>query len=282
MGLFHRQWASAAIASVGIIAIVACGDDKGVASLEQFYAPGASSSGDGESSSSGSSGTSSSGGPSDVTCGISTTGLVAYLPFDGDAEVRGGDDFSLTSVGSTPRFVSGERGNALDGSTQIFLRAQTSVSLSSWTACAWVRLNGAAAMGFLAVPSPTVLNSGFGINGSTAECGNGSLAPYASSPNFGCFSPSNTSGTLVSGGWTFVCLVNDGSRGQMRWDVDGSSDTRGSNIPLQVPSGMSIAIGGGFEGSSIDEFTLWSRALSQSETTHLASESSCRLNGESR
>jgi hypothetical protein len=45
---------------------------------------------------------------------------------------------------------------------------------------------------------------------------------------------------------------------------------------------MSIAIGGGFEGSSIDEFTLWSRALSQSETTHLSSESSCRLNGESR
>lgn len=260
--------------------ITACGDEKGYPSLEAFY--GASP--DQESSSSGGSssgsGSSSGGTSTNVSCSISTSGLLAYLPLDGDARVLGGA-LRMNYVPSASSFVSGQYGEALSASKQLFLEATRSLSLSSWTACAWVRVSSESNIGFLAVPGDQALNSGVADRGLIAGCGNGEVTPYVTGSNIGCVVASE-SGFLFDA-WNFLCIVNDPSAGGVQINVNaGTASPGGRSLPLSIPSGASIAIGGGPAGSNaIDEFSLWSRALSRSEIETLAATRCTARDGES-
>jgi hypothetical protein len=259
---------------VALCAIAACGDEKGVQSLEGFYAQGAdrgSSGGPGQEVPGEADGS----GDTGVTCSISTNALVAYLPFDDDGRVRGSASFRTTNASSLS-FLPGRRGSALRGSDQIFMEATTAISMSSWTACAWVRVASSSNMGFLAIAGSTPVNSGFGVAGSTAECGgSGGLVPYLSSSRLGCVAPSSPS--LPSDTFTFVCMVSSSENGQTQIIVDGSTRaTRAGALPLSLSSGTAIAVGGGPEETpsgtpnAIDDFSLWGRALSSSELATLA------------
>ncbi|HVJ89682.1 MAG TPA: hypothetical protein VM580_07740, partial [Labilithrix sp.] len=77
---------------------VGCGDANGVRSLDQAF--------DGLGGAAGYAGGLEPGDTAPGTCGVSTTGLVAYLPFDGDARVVGGSGIHATSPSSSA-FVQG-------------------------------------------------------------------------------------------------------------------------------------------------------------------------------
>lgn len=265
-------------AAIAVVVMIACGDDKGFESLDDFYAPSSGR----ESSSSGGSSSGGSGEGTGITCSISTNALLAYLPFDGDGRVRGSSTFETTNASSLS-FVSGTDGSALRGSDQIFMKATKSVSMSSWTACAWVRVASSSNMGFLAVPGSPPLNSGFGVPGATADCGSGSLTPYLVSSTVGCVAPSSSSSSsLFPGTFAFVCMVSGGDSGRTQILVDGAVvATTSGTIPLSVTTGGAIAVGGGPDEASsgqpnaLDDFSFWGRALSPAEMGTL-SERPCR------
>lgn len=253
------------LAAVGfaLAASLGCGDENGLSSLDDFYAPAGSgpSAGDAGAGKNESRSTS---------CGVSTSGLLAYLPLDGTLELRGSSGFSFDSAPGGPRFVTGRLGQALHGSDQVFVeRTGSSVAASAWSVCAWVRMGSANAMGVLVAPP---LDFAIAQSGPSAPCPSasaGTFAPFVQTPDTGCFSPANVA--LSPSAWSFVCLTNDPSQGQYIY-VDGTREGREVHAPLVITSGGRIAIGGGPEDdeSGIDEVSIWSRALQATEIGFLS------------
>ncbi len=255
--------------------MTACGDEKGYPSLDAFYG----GSPDGGSSSSG--GGSSSGGTSaNVSCGgISSTGLLAYLPLDGDARVLG-TALRVTNPPPSSSFVSGRMGQASSGSKQLFLEPTKSFSLSSWTACAWVRVSSESNIGFLAVPGSPPLNSGVADSSLVSGCGSVGVAPYVTTSSGNCIV--GTGAPFEVDEWNFLCVVSDSSSTRIHLDGITASESGKGSISLSIGPGLTLAVGGGPPGSNaIDEFSFWSRALTPEEMQSLATTRCSAGGGES-
>jgi hypothetical protein len=259
--------------ALGAVLALGCGDERGVKSLDEAFSFGGESAFTGEGSrDSEQTGTAS----SSRTCGVSTEGLVAYLPFDGDTRVLGGR--GLYSESADASFGPGVRGEALHLDYGVRIRSSSSLTLSSWTTCAWLnRSIMEEDLVVLAAQSGTVL----GVTGEYGMCDSapGHLFYLEGGDRFDC--SASDRGRAYTEQWSFACWAYDSNRGTLLQFVDGSASTSSYvGDALHLSSSAQLVIGArGTSEDRLDELSLWGRALSASEMARLSETESCALVG---
>lgn len=252
------------------ILLVACGDDHGVRSLDDAYRP--------QSAGAQPAGSSSSNAPSSTaTCGVSTDGLVAYLPLDGDTTVIGGSSLRA-APNSSPSFTSGARGQALAAGGSVRLMPSSSMTLSSWTACAWTYVSAGSddlyAFSMLSGANVVLL----GMTGSSSSCsasgsGSGAGRPFVAATGPACLPLPTGVGTEK---WSLTCWAYDASRKQMTVYANGTGTAipAGGGAPIQLSTSVPLVIApsmsSGASAGRIDEVSIWGRALRADEIAKLA------------
>lgn len=251
--------------ALATILLVGCGDDHGVRSLDEAFKP--------QSAGAQPAGSSSSAAPSSgATCGVSTDGLVAYLPLDGDTTVIGGSSLRA-APNSSPSFTSGARGQALAAGGSVRLMPSSSMTLSSWTACAWTYVSAGSddLYAFSVLTGPGVVL--MGMTGSSSSCpGSGAGRPFVATTGPVCLPLPTGVGTEK---WSLACWTYDASREQMTIYANGTGTgtPAGGGGPIQLSTSVPLVIAPSMSGASagrVDEVSIWERALRPDEIAKLA------------
>lgn len=210
-----------------------------------------------------------------------TNSLVAYYPFDGNANDASGNGYNGTVYGATlapDRFGNPNQAYHFDGNSRIFIANSDLVSGTALTLTAWIKPDTLSS-NWMNVISPGTQNSyllALATNsiqgGLNWHSGAGSVT-VSSSP--GSFLGTNT--------WTHLGLVYDGTN--LTLFVNGFPvDSAAASGPLYQDPEAILNIGayqymyagvvyndafGGFVGT-IDEVRIYNRALSNQEIVELA------------
>ncbi len=189
-----------------------------------------------------------------------TNGLVAYYPFNGDANDASG--FGNNPVTNTATLVPDRNGNPnsayfFNGAQNIVFKNVPLTNVDNWTVAAWLNLS---ALGQTVEAVTVGYDNGYtgngyqlGVSGASAQCLLGGIGGINSAYSF----PANE--------WHHMAIVR--TNGVIHIYVDGiitSGSSTNSPIP---PTGFTIGSATGvryFQGA-IDEVRLYNRALSADE-----------------
>lgn len=205
-----------------------------------------------------------------------STGLVAWLPFDGDLQDRGPNGHHGSAIGA-PAYVAGVRGSALDfDGVDDLLRVPGVPNATwdtAWTASWFMRADDLRRYSLLSKRSNCTVSQLIDVRlASTApelvgfELSNGTQTAVARAP-------------IAAGAWVHVAVVRDG--GAARVVVDGVA---GADVvaPSQDLAGVVAALAfgdspcvGSADGTlryagSLDELRIYDRALAADEIVALA------------
>ena len=233
----------------------------------------------------------------DLPSYVPTDGLVAYYPFNGNAddESGGGNHGTINgAILTTDRNNNADSAYSFDGLDD-FIEAQIDQS-SSFTVATWVKLNrNDQYFGFVQHKENCTRGGGYilGIdpNGNyrytSSNCGECQPLPCANSYEIGYINWE--SGLLSSNLWYHLIVTNDGS-GNYIFYLNGQVIGSESNENMIFDYGIKpFSIGKYHDGSnlfyldgSIDDIGLWSRALTEQEIQNLYNSSTVDiiLNGE--
>ena len=232
----------------------------------------------------------------DLPSYIPKDGLVAYYPFNGNANDESGNGNHGTINGATlttDRYNNADSAYAFDGFDD-FIEAQIDQS-SSFTVATWVKLNrNDQYFGFVQHKENCTRGGGYilGIdpNGNyrytSSNCGECQPNPCANSYEIGYIN--SESGLLSSNLWYHLIVTNDGS-GNYIFYLNGEVIGSESNDNMIFDYGIKpFSIGKYHDGSnlfyldgSIDDIGLWSRALTEQEIqdVYTSSNGDILLNG---
>ncbi len=205
-----------------------------------------------------------------------TQGLVAYYPFDGNANDASGNSKNGVAAGvtsTTNRFgVTASAYQFGPADAAVTVASLASTNLTALTLSAWVK--------------PTALVENYIIN--KWEAFDSSLADYNlcllsdqrvlfGNGRHGSAQAITTTSSLSLGQWYHIVATVDSAGAATIW-VDGVSRAAGNILPLVPPAavpvriGQEVTSGGGiidsFDGC-IDDVRIYNRALSQSEVQQL-------------
>lgn len=212
-----------------------------------------------------------------------TDSLVAYWRLDessGNATDSSGNSRTLTAIGA-PGSRAGKLGNARDfvpGSSQRFEIAAASlgsvfVGTASWTMAGWILPDDAATFREIAgqfsgsLRGPMIRFEGTGasvrvqwLNDATANFQVGSVA------------------TLSAGAWYFIAATYDIADSKLRFRLNATTTTSSALTGTFSASTVPFALGqrsgtggsfGAYWDGGIDDFGVWSRALTSAELDQL-------------
>lgn len=214
---------------------------------------------------------------------ILRTGLILYLPFNGNAKDESGNAFNGTVNGptlSTDRFGNENKAYAFDGvDDYIFIGNPPLLQITNAiTISAWIKIQGS--------PFSVYLLSKIGLNANNNYEGYNFLTykdAFINQYSHGLVLSGATSGLIFAEGswlpdhWTFITVSLEGdhckiySNGVKILDKAGAKSLNDINSAIgNLIIGKSSAVGleNPFQGS-IDEVTIYSRALSEGEVQHL-------------
>lgn len=198
-----------------------------------------------------------------------TNGLVAYYPFNGNANDASGyqNNPLLNTASLTPdRMSTPESAYVFSGTQHIQYASQPQLeTTTNLTVSCWVRTTNTDSAFHGLVCKATASNPWVGFQ----------LAFYQSRVRFELDLTGYGGTKLINDGqWHFVCAVIDQQQQKLQLFVDDKLDatysTPGTNIVTQFPLFVGTGRGGvGFFDGSIDEVRLYNRALSASEVQQL-------------
>jgi hypothetical protein len=212
------------------------------------------------------------------------SGLVAYYPFNGDADDHSSNGYNATATNVTVE--PGVLGKAylFNGKTSnVQVTTGSTVAMLERTFCAWLSPSpGTTGLGLPVILSGSIIEpptndaDQFSVAASSANTGQcteaAPNAPFLDHFDTACIAPPLT---VTPGQWNFVCYEADGTN--VTFYVDGTLSSpiaKAVNVWLMpaIAIGTNIPVGGttgpAFKGG-IDEVTLWSRVLSPSELAAL-------------
>ena len=204
-----------------------------------------------------------------------TNGLVAYYPFNGNANDASGyqnNPVMNTATLTTNRFGLANSAYSFSGNQQIQYASQSQLEkITNLTVSCWVSttngannydnccLHGIVCKAIPTDPMMAGFQLGYGLEHVNAEC---DATTYAAT-------------ALVNDGqWHLLCAVFDHQNGRLNIFIDGKTDST-YNTPvntLAVQNQLSIGIereGNYFFTGSIDDVRIYNRALSTNEVAQL-------------
>ncbi|MEI8259773.1 MAG: LamG-like jellyroll fold domain-containing protein, partial [Deltaproteobacteria bacterium] len=209
-----------------------------------------------------------------TACTVTTSGLVAYLPLDGDTTDRSGNGHDGVSASATS-VASGRRGGAyaFNGTNSSVCLGGSGTVTGDRTWCAWVNYGGRTGSGEPIVrggPAGAADFLGIASPGQTDSCGGTPGGPFVD--HWGTACNRSTTATATSGAWSFVCMAHTTGTNTFHFYANGANSTTTGAVydyPVSTLCVGANGIGGSttfpsFLGS-IDEVTVWSRTLSTAE-----------------
>lgn len=210
-----------------------------------------------------------------------TNGLVAYYPFNGNANDASSNGYNGTVYGATlapDRFGQPNQAYHFDGSSRIFIANSDLVSGSALTLAAWIKPDSLSS-NWMNVISPGTQNSyELGVATNSAQ------AFLDFRFGAGTISVNSAAGALQTNTWIHLAMVYDGTKITLFVNGVAVSSVPASSSLYQDPEAI-LNIGayqyyyagtvyndafGGFVGS-IDEVRIYNRALSNQEIGELMS-----------
>jgi uncharacterized protein YjbI with pentapeptide repeats len=201
-----------------------------------------------------------------------TNGLVAYYPFNGNANDESGYGNNLTNYGATlcaDRFGNSNQAYYFDGSTYLGSSNSPLAQVESWTVTAWIQpgsLSQATAYAVCLGYDNGTNGDGFamGISGGGGEASN-QLWAFFPGVNFdyGGFEFPSTNQ------WYQVVMA--GNAGTTALYVNGVSTKTAIATPAVTPTSLEIGSGGSYRffTGAVDDVRVYNRALSAAEVLEL-------------
>ncbi len=207
-----------------------------------------------------------------------TNGLVAYYPFNGNANDASGNGINgiASAVTQTANRFGGTEGAYLfnSSSSVVTVPGLASTNLSAMTLSAWVKPTG------FPSPSGSIINKYAAFTGSQTDYGLmlfSDLRVHFTNVRHGSDHDITTTNSLSLDRWYHVAVTLDSAGTGTIW-VNGVLQARGDVFPLVPPASEPVRIGQMVTASgsvadnfigSIDDVRIYNRALSDSEVQQL-------------
>jgi hypothetical protein len=204
-------------------------------------------------------------------------GLVAYYPFDGDANDASGNNNNGTAV-NNPTYTTGQIGQAMsfDGTTQYAYIASTpaNLDLTTFTVSTWVFVPPLSGYPIASIMSTGLLNNNKGFLITSSNFNTAGFIVKASRQIVGGNQQLET-GLYPCNVWTHVVVVVDGASVQFYRDGSAVSSSGTSwTAPVNSYIGTQFNIGQRQDGvqrwnGKIDDVRIYNRVLSADEVSQL-------------
>ena len=216
-----------------------------------------------------------------------TQGLMAYYPFNGNANDASGNGFNGTVSSSatltTDRFGNANKAYFFNGSGGIVTTVNTLLSVSKFTIAAWIKSNGIEASGVPRIASITrpgqcngyyeLLYANGNWTGSSNDYSKKLICYLNADPTFSYYNLYYSQNPADTSTWHHGAITFDS--GTLKFYIDGVLDNTISALgPLtQFAESAVLQIGycegGGNFNGKIDEVRIYNRALSDAEILKL-------------
>ena len=192
-----------------------------------------------------------------------TSGLIAYYPFDKDANDYSGNARNGINNGATP--MTGIKGGAyyFSPSKNIDLRSASSLSGTIFTISVWIKT------GSTKTERVALAQRGQGYNGAVLRVSNGKVAFFTFNGDYGINFESDL--LINDNQWHNIAVRSEGSKGQLFMDgvlqrsMDVTNQVNLSNTQVvSIGSDIVYSPSESFEGI-MDELYIYNRALTDSE-----------------